>query len=234
MAIILRSTKGAELTHNELDQNFIDIRDGVNIMVPNAQTYGIKVDSLGTPTFGWHDLTGVLQVYGEAGDALRSSYRGGIKALQFIEGSSAYIDFHLPHDYVMGSDIFFHAHWSHAATTVTGGSVTWGFELMYAKGHNQAAFEEPVTVAVVQSANPIQYQHMIAENVASTPGGAAGVLLDTDELEVDGLIQCRIYLDSNDLLVSGGGVPDPFVHAVDIHYQSTNIATKNKAPGFWD
>ena len=234
MAITLRNVKGTELTHAEGDQNFIDLRDGVALMVPSGQTYGLKVDSLGTPTFGWHDQLGTVQVYGEAGDAIRATYRGGIKALQFVDNvsDSAYVDFHIPHDYVMGSDIFIHAHWSHNSALVTGGSVTWGFELMYAKGHDQAPFGTPVIVSVNQAASTIQYQHMIAEGIASTPGGSA-TLLDTTQLEADGLIQCRIYLDSNDLTVSGGGIPNPFVHTVDIHYQSTGVPTKNKAPSFW-
>ena len=232
MAIVTRSGKGSALTHSELDNNFVELRDGTNSLVPKTKGKGIKVGPFGADTFGWHDLLGTIQVYGQAGEASRSIYRGGIKALHFTEDDSAYVDFHLPHDYVPGTDIFIHAHWSHDSTVVTGGSVTWGFELMYAKGHNQAAFSVPVIVSVNQSVNTTQYQHMVAEGLASTPGGS-GVLLNTTDLEVDGLIQCRIFLDSNDITVSGGGIPEPFVHAVDIHYQSTNVATKNKSPDFW-
>lgn len=232
MSIILRSVKGAALTHNELDNNFIELRDGTNIQVPKTQGAGIKVGPNGSETFGWHDLTGTLQVYGDPGDATRTVYRGGIKALQFTETDSAYTDFHMPHDYLMGSTIYIHAHWSHTSTLVTGGSVTWGFELMYAKGHNQGAFADPITVSVAQNASTTQYQHMIAEGSASTPGGSL-VTLDTDLLEVDGIIQCRIFLDSNDITVSGGGIPEPYVHTVDIHYQSTGVPTKQRAPDFW-
>jgi hypothetical protein len=215
-----------------MDLNFTDLRDGVDLRVPKTQGKGIKVDSLGTPSWGWHDLLGTVQVYGDVGDATRLTYRGGIKALQCVEGESVYVDFHIPHDYAMGTDIHIHVHWSHNATTVTGGSVTWGFEMMYAKGHNQSPFGIPVTASAVQNANVAQYQHMVAETIASTTGGSASTI-NTTELEVDGLIQCRVYLDSNDLTVSGGGVPNPFIHTVDIHYQSTNVATKNRAPNFW-
>lgn len=232
MAIQTRSTKGSALTHSELDNNFIELRDGTNAAIPKTKGKGIKIGPFGAETFGWHDLTGCLQVYGDPSEASRAIYRGGIKALQFTEGDSAYIDFHLPHDYAPGTDIHIHAHWSHNATTVTGGSVTWGFELIYAKGHGQSAFAAPVIVSVTQNAHNTQFQHMVAEGLASTPGGS-GSLLNTTDIEVDGLIQCRIYLDSNDITVSGGGIPEPFVHTVDIHYQSTNVATKNKSPDFW-
>ena len=62
MAITTRDAKGAALTWAELDENFTDLRDGVNIMVPKTQNSGIKVDSLGTPTYPWHDIIGHLFV----------------------------------------------------------------------------------------------------------------------------------------------------------------------------
>ncbi len=232
MTITTRAGKGSELTHAEMDTNFTDLRDGIGARVPKTSGTGIKIGPHGGDDFGWHDLVGNLQVYGSGTEATRNTYRGGIKALQFTVADSAYIDFHIPHDHVPGTNIHIHAHWSHAATTVTGGSVTFGFECMYAKGHNQAVFPAPVTITVAQNASTTQYQHMIAETVASVSGGS-GVLLDMDLLEADGLIQCRVYLDANNMTVSGGGVPEPFIHAVDIHYQSTNVATKNRSPSFY-
>ena len=232
MTITTRATKGSALTHTEMDTNWGDLRDGIGAMVPKTKGSGIGIGPNGARTWGWHDLVGTLDTYGLAGEATRQTYRGGIHAIQCAEGEHAHIDFHIPHDYAMGTDIYIHVHWSHASALVTGGSVTWGFEMMYAKGHNQAAFPIPIIISVAQNASTTQYQHMVAEGLASTPGGS-GVLLNTTDLEVDGLIQCRIYLDSNDMTVSGGGVPNPFIHTVDIHYQSTNVATKNRAPDFW-
>lgn len=233
MAITLRQAKGTELTIAEVDTNFTDLRDGVNLMVPKTKGVGLKVDSLGTPTFGWHDLLGILTVdEGSPQEADMVAYRGGIKARQFPVGKEAFIDFHMPHDYVPGTDIFIHVHWSHTSLFVTGGSVTWGLETMYSKGHNQGAFSAPITIAIQQSASTTQYQHMIAETAASTPGGS-GTQFDTAILETDGIFQSRIYLDSNDLTVSAGGIPDPFVHFVDIHYQSTGVPTKQRQPDFW-
>jgi hypothetical protein len=232
MTITTRADKGTALTHAELDENFTDLRDGANALMPNTKGKGIKLDPT-APAFGWHDIVGALHVdEGSPNRAMFNTYHSGIKARQFIEATSeAYIDFHMPHDYVPGTPIFIHAHWSHDSTTCTGGSCTWGFELMYAKGHNQAAFNEPLIVTVAQAVGIPQHQHMIAEALASTPGGSA-VLLDEDELETDGIIQCRVFLDSNDMTDSVS-VQDPFVHFVDIHYQSTGLATKNKAPDFW-
>ena len=98
--------------------------------------------------------------------------------------------------------------------------------------YNQSAFETPVIISTIQGVSTTAYQHMIAETVASTIGGSA-VLLDTNELEVDGIIQTRVYLDSNDIKTSNATIVKPFIHFVDIHYQSTGLPTKNRAPNFW-
>ena len=227
MAIVLRADKGASLTHAEVDNNFDELNKIPNGKIfPKTEGVGIKLDPA-DPQFGWEDLTGQLQVYGEVGDAARVIYRGGIKAIQFELSESGYVDFHFPHDYIPGTPIYIHAHWSHASTQVTGGSVTWVFELMYAKGYEQAQFGTPVLVSVVDTVVNTQYTHQIAETLASSNGGSA-VALDTNILEVDGIVQCRIYLDSNDLTTGDASTVDPFVHFVDIHYQSSGLSTKGR------
>jgi len=233
MTITTRTTKGSELTHAEMDTNFTDLRDGIALQVPKMQNSGIKVDSLGTPTYPWHDIIGQLHVDATDLNAAQFvTYRGTIKARQFGALSEAFIEFHLPHDYVMGTPIYLHVHWSHASSLVTGGSLTWGIECMYAKGHDQDEFDSPVIVTIADFASTIAYRHLIAEAAASTEGGS-GVQLDTNLLEPDGIIQCRIYLDSNDMAVSSGDTPAPFVHFVDVHYQSTCVGTKQRQPDFW-
>lgn len=234
MAITLRSVKGSALTHAELDTNFTDLRDGVNLMVPKTAGSGIKVDSLGTPTYPWHDLHSTLHTDANATATMPSfvPYRGGIKSRQFDVNDEAFIEFHLPHDYVMGSEIFIHSHWSHNSTLVTGGSVSWTFELSYAKGHNQAAFTAPINVTVTQNPSTTQYQHMVAEtSMTSATGSATSFAVGL--MEPDGVLMCRVYLSANNLTVSSGVAPAPFLHFVDLHYQSTSVGTKNKMPNFW-
>jgi hypothetical protein len=216
-----------------MDTNFTDLRDGIGgLQIPKTQNTGIKVDSLGTPTFAWHDLTATLYAASGGQPATFNTYRNGIRQWQFVaESDELFCDFHLPHDYDIGTDLHIHVHWSHASATVTGGSVTWAFELTYAKGHDQGAFPASKTVTVQQNASTTQYQHMVAETTATTVGGS-GTQFDTDDMEPDGLLICRFYLDSNDITDSVV-VPDPFVHAVDVHYQSTGVGTKAKVPDFW-
>jgi hypothetical protein len=59
---------------------------------------------------------------------------------------------------------------------------------------------------------------------------ASATLTDRDEIEVDGLILCTVKLTSLPTIGGGGKL---FIHTCDIHYQSTNMATKGKAPEFY-
>lgn len=235
MSIILQQDVGFRLlTPAEVDENFRFIRDGNGLMIPRTQNSGILVDSLGTPSYPWHDMTGNLHVDEDDANAPKFAlYKGTrIKVRQFLPTTTeGLIEFHLPHDYVIGTPIYVHVHWSHISPLVTGGSVTWGFEFTYAKGHDQAPFGNVATIAIVSTASLTPEQHIISETIASSSGGSA-TTLDTDQLEVDGVISGAIYLDSNDI-TSSGAVPDPFVHFVDFHYQSTGIGTKQKDPDFW-
>jgi len=200
------------------------------LALPKTSTSGIKVDTT-TPTFGWRDITGEITNAGGANKPTNTTYRGGIDQFRFSAGDESIIRYHIPHDYVAGTDIHIHVHWSHISAIVTGGTITFTAESIYAKGHNQTAFSAPVTGTFVGTASTTQYQHIISETQysASSP---AGLQLDTDDLEPDGVILIRLEMTTNNI-TSSGAVPDPFIHEVDIHYQSTNIGTKDKAPDFY-
>ena len=236
MTIILKADKGSLLTPVEADNNIKELRDGTGAVTPALSGLtGTKIGDYATAEYGWHDLIGNIHVDEDDANAPKMAlYRGlRVKARQFLPTTTeGLVDFHMPHDYVLGTPIHIHVHWSHTGVFVTGGSVTWGFELMYSKGHNQGAFAAPINIAIISPANVVQYQQMTDETIASSVGGNA-TTLDTNLLEPDGVIQGAVYLDSNDLTVSGGGIPDPFVHFVDIHYQSTGAATLNRLPNFY-
>lgn len=226
-----------DVTHVLIDgsRNFTGVEKfEAGLVVPKTSGLGIKVDT-DNPTFGWRDLLGEVTIRSPAVfiDPTLAVYRGGLRQYQFTVNDEIQNTFHIPHDYVLGTDIHLHFHWSHIATTVTGGSVTWGTEVSYAKGHNQAAFSAPITATVQQNASTTQYQHMLAEGQLSAASPSASQI-DTDNLEPDGVILIRTYLSINGITVSGGAVPEPFLHYVDIHYQSTGVTgTKSKVPSFY-
>jgi hypothetical protein len=201
-----------------------------SLVMNKATGKGIKVD-LTTPTYPWADLLGEIVVRGTgANDPSFDIYRGTLR--QYSWGTSGmkecFNSFHVPHDYVPGSDIFIHAHWS--CNVAPTGSVKWYFDASYAKGHGQAAFPAPITTGIVQASNANAYQHMIAE-VQLSAASPSAAQIDSDDLEVDGLILVRTYRDAGDAADTLSQAP--FLHYVDIHYQSTGIGTKQKSPPFW-
>lgn len=193
-------------------------------VIGKASGTGVKVDT-STPTWGWRDIVSEIEARGSgANDPTFAVYTGtSFYMYQFSATTmqQVYLQVHVPHDYVPGTDIYFHVHWSNAAATPNTGSVVWGFEYSFAKGHQQAAFPASSTVTVTQACNATRYHHHIAETAAVTISG----------LEVDGIIMLRVYRDA---AAGGDTCTDAvFVHTVDIHYQSTNMATKQKAPNFY-
>lgn len=235
MAITTRAGKGTPLTQAELDTNFTDLRDGIGARTPNDQsTTGIKVGVEGNDDFGWHDINGQLDTDpDDPNRAIWATWHNGIRALKFATpNAEAFTRFHIPHDYKIGTELFVHVHWDLHSDTATGGSVTWAIEYSYAKGFDQMAFPASKTVTVQQNVSLVKHQHMVAETPLTTPGGSLA-LTDTGLIEPDGLILARIYLDSNDVVESVADDPHPYVHFVDIHYQSTSVPTKNRQPDFW-
>lgn len=203
-----------------------------DLTLPKSSGVGIRID-VADPSFGWHDILGnVTQLNTGGSKPTFEIYQGALRQFQFAAGKEEYFEYHIPHDHLPGSDIFLHIHWSHTGTLVTGGSVTFEYELSYSKSHNQQAFGTPITGNLVGSASSTQYQQVLSETQVSenTPSGSQ---IDSDDLEPDGLVLTRLKVLSNDIEVSGGGAPDPFIHYVDLHYQSTNIATKQKSPNFY-
>lgn len=212
---------------------------------------GIKVDH-DDKTFPWRDLQGHIETRPAAGAGSTAlpdyvAYRGTIYGWRFgtlapnNHVHEAFIEFHVPHDYVPGSDMHIHAHWSQATVDSGGaegvpGVAKWSFDISYAAGHGTAGgeaspFIDPITISATQQASTVQYGHMIAEVQMSSSGGSEGALIDSADLTPDGLILVRAYRDPD---ATGDTLnQDAFLHHCDIHYQSSNIGTKQKAPGFY-
>lgn len=222
-----------QTSYNEVvNHNFTE-----TLTIPKTKGKGVKIDNT-TPTFGWRDIIGepVVKTTGAAAPSM-VAYRGNIVNAQFSNAvtQELFNNYHIPHDYVPGSDLFIHIHWSQNVVDTGGtagapGVAKWSFEVSYAKGHDQAAFIAPITTSVTQTASDTQYQHMLAEVQlsATTPSGTQ---LDSDNIEADGILLIRTFRDPADAADTLDQAP--FAHFIDIHYQSTNVGTKQKAPDFW-
>lgn len=231
MAIITRAGKGSPLSHNEMDTNFTDLRDGVDAKV--VAQGGVKVDSQGTPVYGWLDLQGQLTVAASGPTAPSyGAWIDGIDQLQFDVNDEINVAYTFPHDYMPNTDIFVYVSWSHNSALVTGGSVTWVFRRTYSKSYGQSAFATPKDLTFTQNASSVQYRLMESEQQGFTPGGSA-TMFDTAQLEPGGMVIGRLYLAANNITVSAGQVPQPFVHRIGVHYRSRAVGTKNRQVPLW-
>lgn len=202
-----------------------------DIVLSNVSGKGIKVD-FAAPTFGFRDLLGeVTQKNTGASKPTDAVFQDGIRGYRFAVGEEERFEYHIPHDHVPNTDIFLHLHWAHNSAIVTGGNMVFGYEVSYAKGHNQAAYPASKFGTVTGNASTTQYQHMLDEVQLSAASPSASQI-DTNDIEPDGIIKLRIDVQSNNI-TSSGAVPDPFIDYVDIHYQSTNMATKALKPNFY-
>ncbi len=237
MTITTRAGKGSALTHNELDVNFTDLRDGVGgLQLPKTSGLGIKVDSTGTPTFPWADLIGDItpKTSGVGAPALAAFRGGNVRSFFYGAGEDGDCVFHIPHDYVPGSDLYIHLHWGHNGTAISG-SLVVNIYVTYAKGHDQAAFaaeiNPTITVSTPDIATIPRWQHRVDEIQLSAASPTAAQL-DSDIIEADGLI--LVHFDVTTIpTITGGSPNEPTIFTLDIHYQSTGVGTKQKAPDFW-
>lgn len=193
----------------------------------------IVQDILGNPdiiypeseVFGWRDITGQVLVRGVAATDPTWAQIGtsAFWAYRFALNKKVWFCWHVPHDIVPDKPIFFHAHWLTDGTSTN--AVTWQWEVMYAKGFNQANFAVAgTTVTATQAAAGSAYRHMVTETQNVSISGLS---------EPDGIIYAcltRITNTSSPQADNGDGV---FLLTSDIHYQSTNRATIGKAPNFY-
>lgn len=192
-----------------------------DLTLPNTSGKGMKVGDESAADFGWRDITGQIQTRGNASvDPTWAQIGAGpFWAYKFAIGDEIWIVYHIPHDYAPGSDIYLHVHWIPDGTDAN--TVKWKYDYTIAKGFDQSAFNTTGTTVYSELAGPgTAYQHMVSETVA----------ISSSELEVDGLIIVNIERVTN-----GGtdNTDDIFMLTTDVHYQSSNLATKNKAPNFY-
>ena len=202
-----------------------------SLSFPKTAGIGLKIEN----QYGWKDLIGDItpRTTGTNAPTLRN-FLGNIREYSYLTQDQGDTRFHLPHDYVPGSDLFIHAHWGHNGTNISG-TFKIDFNVTYAKGHNQASFSAPRTISLtvpnLNISNSPQHIHRVDEVQLSAANGAGG-LLNTNLFEVDGVLLIN-YVVTSVPVISGGTSAAPFIFTMDLHYQSTGLATKNKSPGFY-
>jgi hypothetical protein len=226
-----QKTDGSATFFNATSGNSVMNLDGDDMVSVSG---AIKVDP-DSPSYSWRDLEGpiIANATGPNRPVL-ATYDGEIEDYVFDANDHySVIKYHIPHDYVLGTNLFIHTHWSHNGTNISGQLVI-DHRFTYAKGHGQAAFHAEKalvqTIASLNATNTPTKRHRIDEIQLSTSGGSASQI-DTDLLEPDGLIILHFNVPTIPTIT--GGAAKPFIHYVDVHYQSSNIGTKNKSPDFY-
>lgn len=209
-ALITYAGKGSGLTYGEMDQNWntLETRTGA----------------------GWNDLVSDVTIHTGTNAPNWSNYRDGLYGFAFSPDvmNECFVNFHLRHDYVDGTMVYPHVHWTHNTTNT--GTVRWGVEWTFARrgdtGSGTIDFGPTQTLYIEHNIDSAaeQYRHHVNE---STEGN--GIYMA--DFMVDGIIMCRYFRD-------GGHVndtfPDPiFLLTVDIHYQTNVMATPSRTPPFY-
>lgn len=200
---------------------------------------GVKVDQT-SPVYGWKDLTGqIVPRSGGAPAPAFTAFRGtNLLCYAFDVGDKIdNIAFHWPHDYVPGSDVFFHVHWGHNGTAIAGTfKINWFFT--WAKGYNQAGqifnAEKQIdqTISITNVAGHPQWGHIIDEFQLSNAGGDA-THLDRALFETDGLLMVSMNIETVPTITGSATTNRPYVFMVDVHYQSNQLATKARNAPFY-
>lgn len=206
-----------------------------NLVIPKTSGSGIKVDAV-SPSFSWHDITGRIRPDPAGTDApVLEAFRGNVRAYSYSVSPAAKkldLEFHIPHDWVPGTDLYLHVHWGHNGTGISG-SLVIDYNVIY--GSRNGSFGAPVTpqqtIGSLAIANTPQYSQRVDEFQLSAASPTA-TQLDTDNIEVDGLI--LVTLSPTTIpTITGGASASPFIFTLDIHYQSKSVGTKNSASPFY-
>jgi len=195
------------------------------LTLPKLSTAGIKVDYT-NPTYPWKTALGrvTVKITGSA-DPSWAIYRGTapkvIRAYQFAVNNEVWVDHVMPYDYAKGTDIFVDFHWSLNVGSISE-NITWAIDFAYAKSDNQQACSNIFSASVLQASSTTQRQ-MMSTTIQLTGGG----LITLSDCEPDMWIGMHVYLSAN------SGSTQPFLHSIDLQYQSTGIGTKNRDPDFY-
>ena len=210
----------------------LKINEG-DLVLPKTSGVGMKVD-VTSPTFGWRDLKGlqIIDTAGASRPTLTVFQSGGaVKMLAFGVNDEQNYAFHIPHDWLPGSDCFLHVHWGHNGTAISGNVV---FTMTYSYADRDDVFNaeqaETITFNTVDIATTPQHNQFVTEIQLSDTGGT-GNFIDSDDITVDGEIIANLELTTLPTITGGDSVI--FISYVDIHYQSTNVGTKNKSADFY-
>jgi hypothetical protein len=192
---------------------------------------GIQVYRNQLKNYVWRDKEGLIIPDANKSLTLFNTANYGYK---LDEGESVACLFHMPHEWVQGSDIYLHPHWGHNGTGLSGNWV-WTVNLSYA--HRAAAGSSAVPVFAETDSAPIsitsptmtthpRYCHAVNEILIANKGATGGALLDTNQMATDGIILATFTLTTEPTIGTG----HTYFFTGDLHYQANPFGTSQKDP----
>ena len=207
MALTTRADVGRPLSFEEADNNWrtLETRTGD----------------------GWFDNVSQLYLRDTENSADPAPFVGGIALRRFIPGEirEAFAEFHIPHTWKPGSDMFPHVHFT--ILTSQGGTVRWGFEYIVARTHRSEGvirYAETTEILYIEQVIPPGSEriHFVAESEIPIPGAP---------LEVDAMILARLFRDGSH---PNDTFPDEvFGITVDLHTEIDRYSTPFRFPPFY-
>jgi hypothetical protein len=198
---------------------------------PGVESYKLNEDGSFELPFlgggGWNDyvISGLSLPLAHVNAPTLTLFRDGLYLPAFvgtgIQSQYVYAAIHIQHDYLPGTPLYPHVHWTHINAAPTG-SVKWQIEYSVSKGHSVGTFGASTTVSVVQAA-AAQYTHHIAEV-------ADGDVIPATNVEPDSVVLIRLIRDPAD--AADDFADDAYLVAIDLHYKSQMCLTNEKASPF--
>ena len=191
--------------------------------------------------FWWRDISGHIYVNPQGVNApTLAVWRGNTRRYFYGVNNRVDTEIHEPHSRVVGSDLYFHIHWGHNGTAISGDlSITLGIE--HTRGHRGGVGSNLVFGVTAGSSglagevNAGRYFCEISEWKIGMSGGGVN-MLDTDLVRADDSIAISVTITGIPT-ITGGTRNEVAIWNMDLHAQTTGIdGTPNKdvsSGSFW-
>lgn len=171
---------------------------------------------------GWEDITvSSLAARGGASAPAFAAFVGGIYREQYAAAGpidEKHGEFHVRHDYQLGTPFYLHAHWS--PTTANAGDVVWAVEWSCARPNLDSYSATTTTSLPAHAAGGNIRKHLLIED----PVGVTDATFETDAIMI-----FRVYRDTANVADT---YPDAAVlHTADLHIATDHRTTTDKTRG---